>query len=123
MAANTLYPIYSGRGDLAGYLAFPYIYNLNGEWIGWITQDRKVYSVHGNYVGFIDKGPRVLRKVSDGFDQPRQKPPQKPNKIYVPSMAPLAPLLAELQNGVVDVFEDLPDLLPTVDTGEREDMD
>ena len=121
--SSTLYPIYSGRGDLAAFLAFPFVYNQGGEWIGWVSSERKVYSVHGQYVGSLEKGPRILRKLSDGFDQPRQRPPLKPPKINVPSMAPLAPLMAELSNGVIDVLESAPELLPTLDAGEREDLD
>ncbi len=123
MAVRAVYPVYAGRGELAGYLAFPYLFNLAGEWIGWVTDDRQVYSVHGQYAGFLEKGPRVLRKIAQGFDQPRIKPPVKPSKIQVPSTSPLAPLMAELPNGVIDVLHDAPDLLPTLDTGEREDMD
>lgn len=120
--ASTLYPIYSGRGNLAGFLAYPYIFNLSGEWIGWVAEDRQVYSVHGHYVGFLDKGPRILRKISEGFEKPRRRPPQKPAKIYTPATSPLAPMMSELSNGVIDVLEDSPELLPTLDSGEREDM-
>lgn len=117
-------PIYTTRGDLGAYLVYPYILNRTGEWIGWVTADRQVYSVHGHYVGYLDSGPRILRKVSEGFDRPRRVPPPPPPKIQIPATMPLAPLMSELTYGIVDVLEDSPELLPPVDFGElREDMD
>jgi hypothetical protein len=125
MSTNTRFiPIYTSRGDLGAYLVYPYIFDRTGEWIGWVTPDRFVYSVHGHYAGYLGNGPRVLRKLSDSFDQPRQIPPKRPERISMPVTAPLAPLMAELPYGIIDVFEDAPDLLPSIDAGElREDMD
>lgn len=117
-------PIYTTRGDLGAYLVYPYILSRTGEWIGWVTADRQVYSVHGHYVGYLDSGPRILRKVSEGFERPRRVPPPPPPKIQIPATMPLAPLMSELTYGIIDVLEDSPDLLPPVDFGElREDMD
>lgn len=117
-------PIYTTRGDLGAYLVYPYILNRTGEWIGWVTADRQVYSVHGHYVGYLDSGPRILRKVSEGFNRPRRVPPPPPPKIQIPATMPLAPLMSELTYGIIDVLEDSPELLPPVDFGElREDMD
>jgi hypothetical protein len=123
MTKNTPIPIYTTRGDLAAYLVYPYIHNLNGEWIGWVTQDRKVHSVHGQYVGYLDYGPRIIRKVSDAFDKPRRQPPADPGKLSLPPTMPLSPLMPELPMGMIDVLDETPDLMPTIDAGEREDMD
>lgn len=122
MTKNSVVPIYTTRGDLAAYLTYPYIYNLTGEWIGWVTQERGVYSVHGQYVGYLDYGPRIIRKVSEGFDKPRRQPPSRPQKFILPPTMPLSPLMPELPMGVIDVLQDLPDFMPTMDTGEREDL-
>jgi hypothetical protein len=117
-------PIYTTRGDLGAYLVYPYILNRNGEWIGWITPDRLVYSVHGHYVGYLENGPRILRKISDGSNQPRRVPPSTPPKIQLPVTVPLAPLMPELMYGIVDVLEESPDSMPSIDVGElKEDMD
>ena len=121
---TTLIPIYTSRGDFGAILVYPYIYNRQGEWIGWSTPDRKVYSVHGQYVGFLAEGPRILRKQADAFDQPRLKPPSRPPRIRPPANAPLPPMMSELSMGVLDVLDDALDLMPTPDTGEAlEDMD
>jgi len=121
---RTLVPVYTSRGDLGAYLLYPYLFNLSGEWIGWVTPQKEVYSVHGQYVGYLGDGPRILRKLSTAFDRPRRTPPPRPPKIRVPAHAPLAPMMSDLPFGVIDVLDEDPDLLPTVDYGElREDMD
>jgi hypothetical protein len=63
--------------------------------------------------------------VADGFDRGRIViTPPADLFITVPSLAPLAPLMSELTHGVIDVFMDAPELLPSVDFGElREDLD
>ena len=122
--SHTLVPIYTTKGDVGALLSYPYLYNPVGEWIGWVTPDSQVYSVHGQYVGWLSGDPRILRKPSDSFDMPRQKPPVAPPSIRVPARFPLPSMMRELTQGVIDVLEDMPDLLPCVDFGElREDMD
>jgi hypothetical protein len=121
---HTLVPIYTTKGDVGALLSYPYLYNPLGEWIGWVTPDRQVYSVHGQYVGWLSGDPRILRKPADSFDMPRHKPPVAPPFIRVPARFPLPAMMPELTQGVIDVLEDMPDLLPCVDFGElREDMD
>ena len=123
-SSNRIIPIYTTKGDLGAYLVYPYIINLMGDWIGWVTPERQVYSVHGHYVGYIDSGPRILRKLSDCYNKPRRSPPSRPPKFPLPATVPLAPMMPELTYGIVDVLEDDPDLMPSVDFGElREDMD
>ena len=125
MTIPNLVYIYTTRGELEAYLAFPYIYNRLGEWIGWVTAERLVYSVYGLYVGYFSKDNRILRKQADSFgENPRKPPPTRPGRITIPAHAPLAPLMAELPFGVIDVLQDEPDLLSPLDFGEgREDMD
>jgi hypothetical protein len=113
------------NGDVGAFLVYPYIFNCEGEWIGWISTDRFVYSTHGQYVGWLAEGPRILRKLSDGYTRSRIDiiPPFTVN-IKPPPMSPLAPMMPELTFGEMDVLLDHPDMLPPVDFGEsREDMD
>ena len=120
-----LIPIYTSRGDMEAYLAYPYIYNKQGEWIGWVSSDRNIYSVHGHYVGWLADGPRILRKLAEGYSHQKiviQAPTDM--KITPPAHMPLASLMPELVFGTIDVLLEQPDLLPSVDFGElREDMD
>jgi hypothetical protein len=125
MKAKSLVPIYTSRGDLEAFLAYPYIYSRQGEWIGWISPERQIYSVHGHYVGWLGEGPRILRKLADGFGKQRNDiTPPTQRSITPPAQAPLAPLMPELTFGIIDVLMDSPELLPPVDFGElRQDMD
>jgi hypothetical protein len=121
---NRLIPIYTSRGDAEAMLVYPHLFNRNGDWIGWVTPERDVYSVLGNYVGYLSPEPRILRKRSTSALKPDLPPPPAPTRIYWPATVPLAPLMPELMHTVIDVLYEEPDRLHTVDTGElRGDMD
>ena len=123
-AAKKLIVIYMTRGDVGAFLLFPHIFNRQGEWIGWVTPTRQVYSVHGHYVGWLSDEPRILRKLSSGYLKPRLAPPSQPESIAPPATIPLAPMMPEVPIGSFDVLEDSPELLPPIDFGDlREDMD
>jgi hypothetical protein len=122
--APRLIAIYTTPGDVAAFLRYPYIFNRQGEWIGWVTAQRQVYSVHGHYVGHLSDEPRILRKQSSGYLKPRLQPPPNPGRISPPATTRLAPMMPEVPIGMFDVLEERPDLLPSVDFGDlREDMD
>ena len=110
-------PIFTTKGDVGAVLVYPYLYNILGEWIGWLTADRKVYSVHGRFVGYLTKDPRILRKREVVYDEPDQNPPFKPTNILLPSSFPLAPMMSELAMGMMDVLDEAPDLLAPIDFG------
>jgi hypothetical protein len=114
---RTLIPIFTTRGDLGAFLSYPYIFNRQGDWIGWVNQHREVYSVVGQFAGTLSNEPRILRRAADSYDRPRQKPPPPPPRISIPATQRLAPMMPELPFGVSDVLDDDPDLLPVVDFG------
>src|SRR4030065_2146073 len=122
---STLFPIYTTAGDVGAFLVYPYIFSCEGDWIGWISPDRYVYSTHGHYVGWLASGPRILRKLEDGYARPKMDIiPPFTLKISTPALSPLSPMMVELTFGEMDVLQDNPDLLPPVDLGElRDDMD
>ena len=121
---HRIIPIYTSRGEAEAFLVFPYIFNRMGEWIGWITTKREVYSVLGYYVGALTDDARIIRKRSEDDNKPRQKSPPRPGKITTPATVPLAPMMKDLTLSVVDVLQDEPELLHTFDSGEfRQDMD
>jgi hypothetical protein len=126
MASNySALPIYTTSGNLGALMKYPYLFNPQGEWIGWVTPEGEVYSVHGDYVGWVSRDPRILRtRVSSPSGRPKRTPPRLPPTLKPPSSFPLPPMMPELLYSVVDVLDDTPDLLPTVDSGElRDDMD
>jgi hypothetical protein len=117
-------PVYSSRGEAEAYLVFPYLFNRGGEWIGWVTPKKEVYSVLGNYVGYLTADPRIVRKRVEDATRPRLKVPPPPRRLVAPAQTPLAPLMSDLTNSLVDVLVEEPERLHTVDTGElRQDLD
>ena len=117
-------PIYTSRGEAAAFLVYPYLFNRNGEWIGWVTPNREVYSVLGYYVGMLSDDPRILRKRVTGLLKPHLAPPPPPNKMNPPATVPLARIMSELTFSMVDVLLEEPNRLHTIDIGElKEDMD
>jgi hypothetical protein len=121
---RTLIPIYTTRGDLGAFLAYPYLFNSLGEWIGFVNAEREVYNVYGSYVGKLTGEPRILRKRSESYDHDRPTIPIPPGKISVPAHVPLPPMMAEIRFDTLDVLDEDPELLPTIDFGdERQDLD
>jgi hypothetical protein len=121
---RSIIPIYTSRGDAEAFLVYPYLFNRLGEWIGWVTADRQVYSVLGFYVGDLTAEPRIIRKRITATLKPRRTPPPRPDKLAVSATIPLAPLMGDLRFGVLDVLLDEPERLHTMDAGElRQDLD
>lgn len=124
MAQTGLIPIYTTKGDAEAFLSYPYIFNRNGDWIGFINPRKEVYSVLGNYVGTLTSEPRIVCKRTTSTLRPRLNPPPSPQKVYPPAIIPLPPMMAELSHSVIDVLQDAPERLHTTDTGEqRQDLD
>ena len=122
--SKPLIPIYTTSGDVGAVLRYPYLYNQSGEWVGWVRPDREIYSVLGHYIGWLTDDPRILRKRSYDFSKPRITPPQPQPRVRVPATVPLAPMMSELTYTHIDVLEEEPHRLGTVDFDElREDMD
>lgn len=113
---NRPVPLYTTSGSLGGFLYDPNIFNSDGEWIGWVTANQEVYSVFGSYVGWLDKGYRILRKRAEDDDHPNQTPPPAPLKFVPPALVPLPPLMGEISPSNIDVLEERPELLPTRDS-------
>ena len=117
-------PIYSSRGEADAYLVFPSLFNRSGEWIGCVTPRKEVYSVLGNYVGFLTNDARIVRKRAEDATRPRIKAQPAPGRLVTPAHTPLAPLMSDLPHGLVDVLAEEPERLHTADTGElRNDLD
>lgn len=117
-------PIYTTKGDAEAFLQYPYLFNRNGEWIGFVTPNREVYSVLGEYVGTLTNDPRIVRKRATSALKPRLQAPPAPAKIRTPSHVPLAPLMPELSHSLIDVLQDMPERLHTADSGDaRQDLD
>ncbi len=119
-----LIPIYTTKGDVEAFLLYPYLYNRNGDWVGFATPKREIYSVLGYYVGTLTNDPRIIRKRATGTLKPRLQPPPKPERIFPPATVPLPPMMPELSHSSIDVLLDEPERLHTIDAGDqRQDLD
>ncbi len=124
MSNPVIIPVYTSRGDAEVFLLYPYLFNRQGEWVGWVTTQREVYSVLGYYVGNLTNDPRIIRKRSEDSVRPRLKAPPPPMRLRVPANVPLPKLMPDLSHEMIDVLEDDPDRLHTLDAGDlRKDMD
>ena len=120
----SIVPIYNSRGDAEAFLAYPYLHNRMGEWIGWVSADRQVYSVLGFYVGELTAEPRIIRQRIMASFKPNRTPPAPPKKLLIPATIPLSPNLPDLRFGTMDVLLEEPELLHCLDAGEqRQDLD
>lgn len=121
---NTTIPIYTTQGDAEAFLQYPYLYNRLGEWVGFVTPKREVYSVLGEYVGELTSDPRIVRKRATSALHPRLNPPPAPKKLNLPANIPLARMMPELNHSMIDVLSEMPERLHTTDSGEsRQDME
>ena len=115
-------PVYTSRGDAEAFLGYPYLYNRQGEWIGWVSPQRNVYSVLGHYVGRLTSDPRIIRKRYEE-PLPQLAPPPRPPRMRMPPTVPLAKMMADLSQESIDVLDEEPERLHTTDAGElREDI-
>lgn len=122
--ARKLIPLYTSKGDVEAFLMYPHIFNRLGEWIGFVTPQREIYSVIGYYVGYLTDDKRIIRKRATNTLKPRLNPPLSPGKVMPPATVPLAPMMRELTHSQIDVLLDEPERLHTLDSGEfRDDMD
>ncbi len=122
--SEKLIPIYTTKGDAEAFLNYPYIFNRNGEWIGFVAPNRDVYSALGFYVGTLTDDPRILRKRAIDSPRPNLTPPARPPKAQLPATIPLPPMMSELTYSQIDVLLDEPERLHTLDTSDYvQDMD
>jgi hypothetical protein len=116
--------LYTTGGDMGAFLVYPYLFNPTGEWVGYVTSTREVYSLEGVFVGSVSKDQRIVRKKYMETIPPQRKVPAPPPPVRVPASVPLPPHMAELSYDYFDVLEEKPELLHTKDHGEfRPDAD
>ena len=119
-----LVTLYTSKGDPGAFLDYPHLYSPAGEWIGFVTPQRDVYSVLGHYVGYVTDDHRILRARTPSESKPRLEPPPPQPARYPPATVPLAPLMRELTQSTIDVLMDESERLHTLDQGElRQDLD
>ena len=120
---STLFPIYTTRGDWIATLIGSYLFSRDGHWIGWVDANSQVYSVHGEYAGWLSRDFRVLRRRDLSITRERRAPPPPPPKPELPVTMPLPPMMAELTYETIDLFEDAEHLLDPFDMDQVQDIE
>ncbi|HNN14230.1 MAG TPA: hypothetical protein PKL78_11775 [Anaerolineales bacterium] len=124
MMKLSIIPVYTTRGDTGAFLQYPYLFNRSGEWIGFVTPKREVYSVLGDFVGTLTDDPRIVSKRATSTFRAHLQPPSPPGRIAPPANVPLPRMMSELTHSLIDILMDAPERLHTVDAGEfRQDLD
>ncbi|MBI3165468.1 MAG: hypothetical protein HYZ24_12365, partial [Chloroflexi bacterium] len=90
MTNAPIIPIYNTNGDADAFLLYPYLFNRGGEWVGFVTPQREVYSVLGEYIGTVTNDPRIVTRRAVDDSKPRLDPPPIPKRIAPPANIPLA---------------------------------
>lgn len=103
-------PIYRSDGEWVAVYKDGYLFNVEGEWLGFVV-GRDVYDPSGAYIGFLSDDKRLLRKRSMDQVPPRRTPPPPPGRLALPANAPLAPMMPELPQQIIDMFEAYPERL------------
>ena len=120
---STQFPIYTTHGDWIATLIGRYLFDREAHWIGWVDADSQVFSVRGEYAGWLSKDFRVLCRRDSSHNPDRRQPPPRPPKPELPMSAPLPPLMAELTYESIDLFEDAPHLLDPFDMDQVQDIE
>jgi hypothetical protein len=120
--SQTQFPIYTTKGDWAAMLIGRFIYNPQGEWIGWIDAQGLVFNVRGLYVGWLNRDFRILSKRSLGT-HPRRDPPPRQPRVRLPLSVPLPPMLGDLTYDTIDVFEEAAHRLDPMDMDSVQDIE
>ena len=101
------------------------LYDTRGSWVGYLSKTGQVFSVTGKYVGWLSKDFRILRKKVQNQTMPLHPPPAPPTlKVRLPPHVALAPLMADLPFDTLDVMQEEPERLHTLDDDpDAKDMD
>ena len=120
---STPFAIYTTHGDWTATLLGRYIFDRESLWVGWVDADSQVFSVRGEYAGWLSKDFRVLCRRDHVSDVDRRQPPPPPPKPELPHSMPLPPLTADLTYDTIDLFEEAQHLLDPFDMDQVQDID
>jgi hypothetical protein len=100
-----------------------YLYNTAGDWIGWVDPQGLVFSARGEYVGWLARDFRILRKREADPAHAHREPPPAPPPERMPLTVPLPPLMAGISYDTLDVFEEAAYRLDPMDMDQVQDID
>lgn len=57
-------PIYRWNGEYFGFISNGRLFNAASEYLGWVTDDGRVWRVDGSFLGDIEDKNYILRRTS-----------------------------------------------------------
>jgi hypothetical protein len=117
------FPIYTTHGEWVAMLVGRYMYSREGDWIGFVDAQSQVYSVLGEYAGWLSRDFRVLRRRYTTPLVPKREPPPRPPKMEMPLSTPFPPMMADLSYDTIDLFEEAPQRLDPHDMDQFQDIE
>jgi hypothetical protein len=103
-------PIYQSNGKVAAVVHRGHLYNLEGYPVGYL-RGANLHDLAGEYLGALSEDRRLLRvRRSPGRES--LPPPRRPSQVTgIPKQFPLAPMFAEPPYQTIDLFEEYADRL------------
>jgi hypothetical protein len=115
--------IFDSRGEAHALKLRDYVYDLRGEYIGYVRGgDYDVFTAGGEWIGALVPDGRIVRKRTGGRRPLDANRPAPQPRIRVTARIPLAPMSADLGFDQIDVlewdediFKRISDLTPDLD--------
>lgn len=115
--------IFDTRGDVHGVKLGHYLYDMRGDYIGYVRGDEHdVYTTSGEWVGNLFPDGRIVRKRNFQRRPLDSARPTPQPRIRITARIPLPPMSADLGFDKVDVlewddeiFKRISDLTPDLD--------
>ncbi|MFO7320975.1 MAG: hypothetical protein DIU68_004545 [Chloroflexota bacterium] len=115
--------IFDTRGDAHGVKLGPYLYDMRGEYIGYVRgEEYDVYTASGEWIGNLYPDGRIVRKRNYQRRPLDVNRPAPQPRIRITARVPLPPMAADLGFDKVDVlewddeiFQRISDLTPDLD--------
>lgn len=103
---NKPFFIFDTRGDVHGIKQGDYLYDMRGEYIGYVRGDiYDVYTASGEWIGNLFPDGRIVRKRNADRRLLDPDRPEKQPKIRVTARVPLPPMTGDLGFDKLDVLE------------------
>jgi hypothetical protein len=98
--------IFDTRGDAHGVKIGDYLYDMRGEYIGYVKgEDYEVFTSYGEWIGYLIADGRVVRKRNADRRPLEASKPDKQPKIRLTARMPLPPMTSDLGFDKIDVLE------------------
>ena len=97
-------PIFRWNGEYFGFIKNDRLFNAYSKYIGWITDDGRVWRNNGVFLGEIEKKNYILKRIS--MVRPVNKVPKVPPVPPIPPTPRTNRVPKTIKPGYVDALDD-----------------